>query len=325
MLELSNKNIMVTGGAGFIGSHLVDALIEEKPGHLIAIDNLFLGKKENLNQAFDHYPSLIFIEQDASEYEAMKSIIREYGIDVIFNLAVIPLPTSLERPKWTVDKNISITTTLCELAKEQEIQSLIHFSSSEAYGSAVNIPMSEEHVLAPSTPYAASKAADDHIVLSFCKTFNIDAAILRPFNNFGPRQNDKAYAGVIPIVINRVLNKETIEIYGDGEQTRDFIYVKDTASAAVAMYKSVETRGQITNVASGHEISINNLVVKILKILKAEKHPVIHVEPRPGDVRRHCGSIEKARNLFKFNPRNNISNGLEDTVDWYLKKIAGGR
>lgn len=325
MLELRDKNILVTGGAGFIGSHLVDALIQEKPGQLIAIDNLFLGKKENLTQALDHYSSLSFIEQDASEYGAMKSIIRKYGIEVIFNLAVIPLPTSLERPKWTVDKNISITTTLCKLAKEREIQTLIHFSSSEAYGSAVNVPMSEEHVLAPSTPYAASKAADDHVVLSFCKTFNIDASILRPFNNYGPRQNDKAYAGIIPIVINRVLNREPIEIFGDGEQTRDFIYVKDTAGAAVAMYNSVGTRGQITNVASGQEISINNLVMKLLKILKAENHPVIHVDPRPGDVRRHCGSIEKARNLFKFNPKTNISDGLEDTVDWYLKKIAGDR
>jgi UDP-glucose 4-epimerase len=292
---------------------------------LVAVDNLFLGKKENLKQALDNSSSVLFIEQDASEYEAMKSIIRKNGIDVIFNLAVIPLPTSLERPKWTVDKNISITTTLCKLAREREFTTLIHFSSSEAYGSAVDIPMSEEHVLAPSTPYAASKAADDHVVFSFCKTFDIDAAILRPFNNYGPRQNDKAYAGVIPVVINRVLNNETIEIFGDGEQTRDFIYVKDTAGAAISMYKSEGTRGQVTNVASGREISINNLVMKLLKILKAENHPVVHVDPRPGDVRRHCGGIEKAKNLFNFNPQTDISDGLEDTVDWYLKRIAGGR
>jgi len=325
MLSLSNKNLMVTGGAGFIGSHLVDTLIKENPGNLVVVDNMFLGKKENLDQAFHHCPSLTLIEQDASEYVAMKSIIRQYGIEVIFNLAVIPLPTSLERPKWTVDRNISITTSLCELARKKEFKTLIHFSSSEAYGTAVSTPMSEAHILSPTTPYAASKAADDHIVLSFCESFNIDAAILRPFNNYGPRQNDKAYAGIIPIVISRVLRKEPIEIFGDGEQTRDFIYVKDTAQAAVAMYQSAQTRGQVTNVASGQELSVSHLVTTLLEILKAEKHPVVHVDPRPGDVRRHCGSIAKARNLFNFNPNTSISDGLKTTVDWYLKKVAGGR
>jgi len=325
MPALRKKNILVTGGAGFIGSHLVDALVQEDPGNLIAVDNLFLGKKENLDQAFDRCPALVFIEQDASEYDGMKAIIQKYGIEVIFNLAVIPLPTSLERPKWTVDRNISITTTLCELAREQHFETLIHFSSSEAYGSAVQVPMSETHFLSPTTPYAASKAADDHVVLSFCQTFNIDAAILRPFNNYGPRQNDKAYAGIIPIVINRVLRKEPIEIFGDGEQTRDFLYVKDTADAAVAMYKSVETRGQITNVACGREISINQLVATLLKVLKAESHLVTHVDPRPGDVRRHCASIAKAQKLFDFNPRTNLNDGLAATVDWYLQKFTGGR
>jgi len=250
----------------------------------------------------------------------MKSIVREKGIEVIFNLAVIPLPTSLERPKWTVDHNISITTTLCKLARDGAFETLIHFSSSEAYGSAVTVPMDETHFLSPTTPYAASKAADDHIVLSFCRTFNIDAAIIRPFNNYGPRQNDKAYAGIIPIVINNVLNREPVEIFGDGEQTRDFIYVKDTAQAAAAAYKFVASRGQITNAASGREISVNHLVKILLQILKAENHPVVHVAPRPGDVRRHCGSIEKARQLLRFNPQTDITDGLKATVDWYLKK-----
>ena len=237
-------------------------------------------------------------------------------------MAVIPLPTSLERPKWTVDRNISITTSLCELAREKELKTLIHFSSSEAYGTAVSAPMNEEHILSPTTPYAASKAADDHIVFSYCKTFDIDAAILRPFNNYGPRQNDKAYAGIIPIVINKVLRKEPIEIFGDGEQTRDFIYVKDTAQAAVTMYQSAQTRGQVTNIASGQEISVTHLVTTLLEILKAEKHPVVHVDPRPGDVRRHCGNIEKARNLFSFNPNTNISDGLKSTVDWYFNRAG---
>jgi UDP-glucose 4-epimerase len=323
MPELSNKNILVTGAAGFIGSHLVDALIEEKPAKLIAVDNLFLGRQENLSQALGKAPSFEFIKQDASDYDAMQSIIQAHAIEIVYNLAVIPLPTSLERPKWTVDHNIAITSTLCELARKQAFKTLIHFSSSEAYGSAIDVPMCETHSLLPTTPYAASKAADDHVVLSFCRTFGIDAAILRPFNNYGPRQNDQAYAGVIPIVINKVLKKEPIEIFGDGEQTRDFIYVKDTAAAAVAMYKSEATRGQVINAASGREISVNALVAALLKALNAENHPIIHTDPRPGDVRRHCGSIARAGELFDFNPRTSLDDGLQATVDWYMQKDAG--
>jgi UDP-glucose 4-epimerase len=321
MLSLGNKNILVTGGAGFIGSHLVDALIDEQPDRLVVVDNLFLGRKENLTSAASNYPSLVLVEQDASDYDRMKAIIHEYEIEVVYNLAVIPLPTSLVRPKWTVDHNISITTTLCKLAKEKAYRTLIHFSSSEAYGTAQTVPMDEDHRLLPLTPYAASKAADDFVVISFRETFGIDAAILRPFNNFGPRQNDKAYAGIIPIVVNKVLNNEPIEIFGDGEQTRDFLYVKDTAGAAIDMYKSEKTRGRVTNIASGKETSVNELVKTLLKIMNAEDHPVVRVGPRHGDVRRHCGDINAAAERIGFQPETELADGLKPTVDFYVSHM----
>jgi UDP-glucose 4-epimerase len=320
MNTLRGKSVLVTGGAGFIGSHLVDELIDEKPEKLVVVDNLFLGDEQNLDEARQKFPSLIFKEIDASDKNSMKILCDKHGVEVIFNLAVIPLPTSLERPKWTTDLNILITSTLCELAKEKAFQTLIHFSSSEAYGSAQTIPMDENHPLWPLTPYAASKAAGDHIVLSFCKSFGVDAAILRPFNNFGPRQNDKAYAGIVPVVIKNVLRGKPIEIFGDGEQTRDFIFVKDTAAAAIEIYRCPDTRSRVINVASGQEISINELVEKMLQIMNAEKHTVIHSQPRPGDVRRHCADISRARQYFNFSPRTDIHKGLEVTTNWYLKK-----
>ncbi len=180
--------------------------------------------------------------------------------------------------------------------------------------------MSEDHPLHPRTPYAASKAATDFVVLSYIETFGIDAAILRPFNNYAPRQNDAAYAGVIPIVINRVRQGKTIEIFGDGEQTRDFIYAPDTATAAVELYESKATRGVITNIGSGRETSVNQLVTTILELMEVPDHPVVHIDERPGDVRRHCADISRARETFGFEPTTELSEGLRRTIEWYRGK-----
>lgn len=319
-LKLTCKSVLVTGGAGFIGSHSVDRIVRESPANLVVVDNLFLGKEANLAQARQAFPALKFYRQDASDYETMKHIINTEGVEVVFNLAVVPLPTSLERPRWTVDTNVAITTVACELLREGYYQTLIHFSSSEAYGSAQYVPMDEKHPLLASTPYAASKAASDHVVLSYWKTFGIDAAIVRPFNNFGPRQNEGAYAGVIPVVIRAALQGHPVTIYGDGEQTRDFIFVREVADAAVRVYEEPATRGQVINIATGQELSINRLVREILAILDADV-PIVHDAPRAGDVRRHCGAVDLARRLIGFQPHVALNDGLIETVDWYRQKL----
>lgn len=318
--KLTGRSVLVTGGAGFIGSHLVDRLIQESPANLVVVDNLFLGKEANLSQARQAFPVLRFYCQDASDYEAMKRIINVEGVEVLFNLAVVPLPTSLERPRWTVDTNVAITTVACELLREGYYQTLIHFSSSEVYGSAQYVPMDEKHPLLPTTPYAASKAASDHVVLSYLRAFDIDAAIVRPFNNFGPRQNEGAYAGVIPTVVRAALRGKPAIIYGDGEQTRDYIFVSEVVDAAVRIYEESTTRGQVINIATGQECPINHLVRAILEILDADV-PVIYKEPRPGDVRRHCGAIDLARKLIGFHPRIVLNDGLVKTVDWYRRNL----
>ena len=284
------------------------------------MDNLFLGSHGNLDDARQVYPALEFYHQDASDYEAMKRIVVDHRVDVIFDLAVVPLPTSLELPRWTIDTNVTITTVACELLREGHYQTLIHFSSSEVYGTAEYVPMDERHPSNPTTPYAASKVAGDHVVLAYRNTYGVDVAIVRPFNNFGPRQNEGNYAGVIPTVIRRALNGEPIEIFGDGEQTRDFVYVSDVADAALRAYEEPATRGRVLNIASGHELSINRLVETIVEILEVD----IRVEHRPGrpaDVRRHCGSSELARSLIGFEPRVALRDGLVETVDWYKGRI----
>ena len=313
-------NVLVTGGAGFIGSHLVDRIAPKSPRGLIVVDNLFLGSHGNLDNARQVYPALEFYHQDASDYEAMKRIVVDHRVDVIFDLAVVPLPTSLELPRWTVDTNVTITTVACELLREGHYQTLVHFSSSEVYGTAEYVPMDETHPCNPSTPYAASKVAGDQVVLAYRNTYGVDAAIVRPFNNFGPRQNEGNYAGIIPTVIRRALNGDPIEIFGDGEQTRDFVYVGDVADAALRAYEEPATRGRVLNIASGEELSINRLVRTIVEILEVDV-PVNYRADRPGDVRRHCGSTELARRLIDFEPRVSLRDGLVETVDWYRGRI----
>ncbi|MGZ8476120.1 MAG: NAD-dependent epimerase/dehydratase family protein, partial [Candidatus Limnocylindria bacterium] len=304
-LSLAGKGVLVTGGAGFIGSHLVERIAREGPARLSVVDNMFLGREENLEDARGHFPGLKIHVQDAADYDAMGAIITGDRIEVVFNLAIVPLPASLVNPRWTVDHNVALTSVLCELQRQGTFETLIHFSSSEAYGSATYVPMDEDHPSMPSTPYAASKVASDLVALSYRETYGSDVAVLRPFNNYGPRQNAGSYAGVIPIVVGRAMRGEPIVIYGDGEQTRDFVFVRDTAEAAIRIYEEPRTRGQIINIASGEEVSINRLVRELMELLGVEPQ-ILHEEGRPGDVRRHCGATARARELLGFTPSTDL-------------------
>lgn len=321
MQMLKGKRVLVTGGAGFIGSHLVDRVIRDGPAGVVVVDNLFLGREENLAEARAAFPALVFHGDDASDYDAMARIVSDERIDVIFNLAVIPLPTSLERPRWTVDVNVAIATVASELLREGRYHTLIHFSSSEAFGTAQYAPMDEGHPLVPSTPYAASKAAGDHVILSYRETFGIDAAIVRPFNNYGPRQNDGAYAGIIPIVVRRAIRGAGVVISGDGTQTRDFTFVRDTAEAAVRVYQATATRGHVINVATGHESSINALVRQILRLMQADV-PISYGPPRPGDVLRHCGGVSRLRAMTGYELGAITDAALLETIEWYRRGTA---
>lgn len=319
-MKLEKKNILVTGGAGFIGSHLVDRLLEENPAKVIAVDSFFLGREENLSEAKKRGAGVF--RMDASDLAAMKELVESEKIDVVFNLAVIPLPTSLTYPAWTAQTNFNIAVTFCELLRWGSYATLVHCSSSEVYGTGHVFPMDESQPLLASTPYAASKAAADQLVFSYLRTFDLDTAIVRPFNNFGPRQNDRAYAGIIPIIVRKVKYGEPIEIFGDGKQTRDYIFVKETADALVRIYEEEKTRGKVINIASGRETSINELVQIFLAAMDSPQHPIVHRDPRPGDVLRHRGDIELAKKLINFNPSIFEPGQVKETIDWYLQQLG---
>ena len=323
-MSLKNKSVLVSGGAGFIGGHLVDRLIEEEPDNLVAVDNFFLGTESNLADAKKNYPDLKVYNQDVTDYEKMASILKEENIDVVFNLAIVPLLVSLENPQWTYQHNTGITLTYCELLRNDLYDTLVNYSSSESYGTCMYAPMDENHPLNPSTPYAASKASADLLALSYNRTFGSDISIIRPFNNYGPRQNDKSYAAVIPLTVQRILSGEAPLIYWDGEQTRDFTYVTDTTASAIDVYDHKSTRGRVINVASGKETSINTVVKTIARLMECDK-PIIYREKRAGDVRRHIANSFLAHDLFNFKPKIDLEVGLKNTVEWYLNKNKDGK
>lgn len=317
-MKINGSRILVTGGAGFIGSHLVDRLIDKKPEKLVVADNFYLGgdKIRNLASAKRRFASLKVYHQDASKTRLMRKILKNESTEVVFNLAAICLPASLIKPKWTYNTNVEIVSNLCELLRKDYFRTLIHFSSSEAYGDAKQVPMDESHPLEPTTPYGASKIASDHLIFSYYKTFGINVSIVRPFNTYGPRQNEGTYAGVIPLTIRRILKGESPVIYGDGLQTRDYTYVTDVADAAVKVYHTKSTRGKVFNIASAKETSIKDLVSEIAKLMNSKK-PIVYDKPRPGDVRRFIGSNSLAKKLINYKPKVDFKKGLRRTIDWY--------
>lgn len=324
-MSLKTKVVVVTGGAGFIGSHLVEDIIKQEPEKVVVIDCYYNGRNRNLCGSVDSYfhpfdyEHAFVVTQDASDFRHMKRIFTELQPDVVFDLAVLPLPASLEHPVETYRTNVELGMTMCELARLDLYKTLIHFSSSEVYGTCVCAPMSEDHPLNGRTTYAASKAAVDQLAIAYRHTFGIDVSIVRPFNTYGPRQNDKGYAAVIPITINRILSGKPPIIHGDGKQTRDYTYVTDVARAAIDVYYEKNTRGKAINIASGKEITIISLIEKIIDIMEYHGHP--DYEPElPGDVRRHIADISLAESLLGYTPWVSLETGLIKTIEWYMER-----
>lgn len=319
MKTLSGKSILVTGGAGFIGSHLCENLMTKRPRELTIVDDFSLGKEANIS-GLKNMSSVYVHKVDASNYDSMSAILQDHAIDVVFNLAVIPLPASLERPKHAIDSNVQIASTMCELLLKGKYETLINCSSSEAYGTALYVPMDESHPTTPLTPYAASKIASDHVAFSYRMTFGLDIAIVRPFNTYGPRQNEGSYAGVIPATIRRILDGQRPILHGDGLQTRDYSFVRDVAAAIPRIYEVEETRGRIVNLASGREVRIKDLIELIMKLM-GYSGEVEHQPARPGDVRRHRGDISLAKQIIDYEPTTDFEEGLRETIQWYRRML----
>ena len=320
MMRIEGTRSLVTGGAGFIGSHLVDGLLTAGAGEVHVVDDFSLGREENLAPR----SGLTIAAADCADQAALGAALGGREFDLCFNLAVIPLPASLVEPAATVDRNVAMTTAVCELGRAGRYGRLVQYSSSEVYGSATAAPMPEDHPLLPHTPYAASKAATDLVALSYMTTFGLEGTIVRPFNTYGPRQNDKAYAGLIPAVVRRVQAGEPVIVNGDGEQTRDMAWVGDVVAGTLAAAGADAALGRVMNLGSGEEHTVNDMVRWMLQALGREEHPVEHGPERPGDVRRLLADTSLAAELIGFAPSKDIAEGLRETVDWYVERSSAG-
>jgi UDP-glucose 4-epimerase len=314
------KNLLVVGGAGFVGSHVVDALVKHGAEKIVVVDNMFLGKPENLNEATQKGDVIVY-KEDARYLTALENIIEREKPEAIYNLAVKCLPYGFIDPEGAFMTGVEIAHNLANLLRKKKFERLLHFSSSEAYGTAVHVPMDESHPLDPNSPYGAGKAAADLLLLSYYKLYNLEISVLRPFNFYGERQNMEAYAAVIPVTIWRILNGEKPILEGDGLQSRDFTYVKDGAELAVKMMDCDKALGKVVNIGQGDEIDIKTTISMICDKLDYPFAKVERKPARPSDVRRLHADITLAKKMLRYSPKTSFNEGLELTIDWFRSKM----
>ena len=320
-LSFVDKIVLVTGGAGFIGSHLTDRLIADGAKQVIIVDNLFLGSEENIMSAVSH--GAIFYNEDIESKESLDYIFDQNSVDIVFNLATKALNYSFINPSNAFTTNITGIINLLELQRKGKFQSLCHFSTSEVYGTAVYEPMDENHPKAPTTTYAAGKAAADMALESYVNMYDVDAFIVRPFNNYGPRQNHKGLlAGIIPITAWRIHNDITPELHGSGDHSRDFVYVLDTVDAVVKLF-TVMPKGESVNISTDNCCSIKVLMEKIFAHY-GYTGEVLSKEPRAADVLTHNASNSKISELISYN-LTPFDDGLSATLDWYKRKFEANK
>lgn len=309
---MKDKNIVVTGGLGFIGSHIVEELVDNN--RITIIDNKSSGKIENLVNPKHENLKIIIEDLNEMSLPQLNSILND--VDYVFHLAALAsVPMSVENPIRSNKNNVDATVKLLTSAKDSGVLKLIFSSSSAVYGENPRMPLKETEPLMPTSPYAASKASCELYSQSFFESYGLSTISLRYFNVFGPRQDvNSQYAAVIPNFIHSLINKEKATIYGDGEQSRDFVYVKDIVKANIAAAKS-DYNGTM-NIASGEAMTINQLYKIVKNVLGSDLDP-IYKEERQGDIKHSLANVENMKNIgFKVDS-SNFSKQLKKTVKWF--------
>jgi len=304
-------NVLVTGGAGFIGSHIVDKLINEGLD-VVVIDNLSTGKLENLNEKAKFYNLDITSNQ-------LSTIFQQEKIDVVIHQAAqIDVQKSLQDPVYDSKVNINGTVNLLECCRKYNVSKIIYASSAAVYGKPEYLPIDEKHPIQPMSFYGISKFTPESYLKIYKELYGLDYTILRYSNIYGPRQDSKGEGGVIAIFIDKLLNEQTPIIFGDGEQTRDFLYVEDVAEANFrAIFKG---DGEILNISTNTRISINQLYTELTSILHLDLKPH-YKEARLGDILHSSLNNKKAIQTLNWQPKYTFSEGLLKTVSYYKSKM----
>lgn len=306
---MKNKNILITGGAGFIGSHIANELIDEN--EVTIIDNLSTGNIKNLK--YPEHGNLNFIKEDICKADLDE---LTQGIDYIFHLAAMAsVPLSVENPIKCNEINLNSTVKLLESAVKHDVKKIVFSSSSAVYGENKNMPLKETEPPMPTSPYAASKASCELYLKSFYESYGLNYTALRYFNVFGPKQDKNSqYAAVIPNFISALLEGHRAEIYGDGEQTRDFVYVRDVVRANIYACKS-DYNG-IVNVASGEKLTINQLYDIIKDTLESDLEPE-YLPERLGDIKHSLANVDNMEKINLKISTQNFEEQLIETVNWF--------
>ena len=318
------KRVLVTGGAGFISSNFIRHLLEFTPYEVVTLDALtYAGNLENLADVMSH-ERLSFVHGDIRDANLVRELVE--GVDVIVNAAAEShVEKSIEfGASEFVTTNVEGTQILLDAIRFTPVERFILISSSEVYGTAEAAPMDEEHPLNPRSPYAATKAGADRLAYSYWTTYDLPIVIVRPFNNYGPRQHPEK---VVPRFITQALADEPLTIHGNGHASRDWLYVLDDAEAIVRTIDTPidEIAGEVINVATGLDISIAEIARLVLEALGKPSDLQRNVPERLGQVDRHIGSVDKAQRLLGWQARTSFENGLERTVAWYRDNEAWWR
>lgn len=297
---------LVTGGAGFIGSHLAEVLLEREV-EVTVLDNLSTGQRSNVPE------SARFIEASILDESAVEEALRD--CEAVFHLAAqVSVPESMERPVQSITTNATGTLLLLERARRAGVKRFIYSSSSAVYGESPASPKREDLAPEPISPYGVGKLAGEEYVSAYARCYGMQTASLRYFNVFGPRQrHDSPYAAVIPIFLSQMREGKPLTVYGDGEQTRDFTYVADIVQANLKAMESERLDGEAFNIACGRSISLNDLI-RTLAAVFGQEPEVRYLPPRPGDIKHSSADIRKAQERLGYSPQFTLEEGLRRTI-----------
>jgi nucleoside-diphosphate-sugar epimerase len=307
---------LVTGGAGFIGSHLTEELVRR--GHTVRVaDSLITGKRTNL----DHISGVEFLEGDLADLPFAERAVK--GVDYVLHQAAIPsVPRSVKDPVTSNRANVDATVNVLVAARDAGVRRLVFAASSSAYGDTPTLPKHEGMPPNPLSPYALQKVVGEQYLQMFTRLYGFETVSIRYFNVFGPRQDPSSpYSGVISVFATALLENRPPTIYGDGGQTRDFTYVANVVDGVLRACEAQGASGEIINVATGGRISLNQLFQTMKALVRGTVDPA-YAEPRAGDVRDSQADISKARRILGYEPTISFEEGLRRTVEWYRKASA---